>query len=271
MSPTIEAFQVTAFAVPVIFIFGTAIGSFLNVLIWRLPRDEKPNGRSKCPHCKHELVWHDLIPVISFVVSRGKCKYCGKPISYRYPAIELVTGALFALAAWSIPLVDVGSWLVLAKVAVVIAVCVTVFVIDLEHYLILDKVVFPSSAIILGLLILTDVVAGTTSNTTQGILAALAASVPFLLLWFISKGKWMGLGDVKFMVFMGLALGFPGVLVALFVSFIVGAIVGVFLILAGKKQLSSKLPFGTFLSVATIVAVLYGNELWRLYWSLFAI
>lgn len=268
---TLSLLEITAVATPLAFVFGVVIGSFLNVLIWRLPREEKPNGRSHCPGCGHELVWNDLIPVLSFIFSAGRCRYCKKSISFRYPLIEIITGVLFALAIITFPLNDAVSWLMLIKAIFVIAICVTVFVIDFEHYLILDKVVFPAIAVVAGLLIATDISSGTTMNTIYGILAAVGVFIPFWFLWFVSKGKWMGFGDVKFMAFMGFALGFPGILVALFLSFGIGAITGVFLILAGKKQLSSRLPFGTFLSVATIIALLYGPGLWSLYWRLLSV
>lgn len=260
------------FFIAIASVFGILFGSFLNVLIWRLPRDEKPNGRSHCPNCGHVLVWYDLIPVLSFVLMRARCRYCRGNISMRYPLIEIITAALFGVAAASLPLTeDPRSWLLMAHAAFVIAICIIVFVIDLDHYLILDKIVYPAIGIAFIFLVAFDFTSPTYSYTWFGLLAALGASIPFLVLWYFSKGKWMGLGDVKFLVFMGLALGVQKILVALFISFGLGAIVGVGLILVGKKQFSSKLPFGTFLSVATVIALLYGHELWSMYWGLFSL
>lgn len=247
------------------FIFGTAIGSFLNVLIWRLPREESIQGRSHCPHCQHQLKWVDLIPVLSILLQRGRCRYCRKPVSLRYPLIEIVTGLLFALAMWCSPIIDLPSGLLFLKIAVVIAICVVVFVIDLEHYLILDRVVFPAIILMLVFALILP------ATLTTSLLGAATAFIPFWLLWAGSKGKWMGYGDVKFAAFMGLALGLRGVLVALFLSFVLGAVIGLLLIAAGKKQLGSKVPFGTFLSVATIISILFGTQLWNLYWSLFMV
>lgn len=257
------------------FIFGTLIGSFSNVLIWRLPREESIQGRSHCPHCNHQLVWHDLIPVISLLLQRARCKYCGKRVSLRYPFIEVLVGTLFALTIWLFPVTDLASGLIFAKVAIAVLICVIVFVIDLEHYLILDRIVFPAMLLMLAFSIAMDLVEGGFRNTLMSVGAGLAAFIPFWLLWFGSKwfagseGKWMGYGDVKFAAFMGLALGFPGIAIALFLSFILGALVGVGLILIGKKQFSSKLPFGTFLSFATILALFWGYDIWQAYWSLF--
>lgn len=259
------------------FLFGTALGSFLNVLTWRLPREESILGRSHCPKCNHQLVWHDLIPVLSILLQRGRCKYCKQPVSLRYPLIEVLIGFTFALAIWLFPATDLYSWLFFAKIVVAIVICVTVFIIDLEHYLILDKVVFPGLIFILIASVALDFTIGGYKNTLMSFLGAVVAFVPFWLLWFGSKlftgktGKWMGLGDVKFAAFMGAALGVPGIAVALFLSFTIGALVGVSLIFLGKKQLSSRLPFGTFLSLATVIALFWGAELWSLYWSLFTI
>ncbi len=254
-------------------IFGTAIGSFLNVLIWRLPREESIQGRSYCPHCNHKLRWIDLIPLFSILLQRGRCRYCQKPVSFRYPTIEIVTGVLFALAMWYFPIVDVFSGLLYFKIVSVIAICIVVFVVDLEHFLILDRVVYPG--IILMLLFAASLTLLTSGFNfqilTTSFLAAAAAFIPFWLLWFLSKGKWMGYGDVKFAAFMGFALGLKGVIMALFISFMLGAIVGVLLVAFGKKQWSSRLPFGTFLSLATVISLFLGNQLWNWYWSLFTI
>lgn len=253
------------------FIFGTAIGSFLNVLIWRLPRGQSIAGRSHCPHCNHQLSWFDLMPLLSILLQRAKCRYCSQPVSLRYPLIEAVTGVLFALAMWHFPIVDLLTTFVYVKIIIAIAICVIVFVVDLEHYLILDKVVLPAAAIMLVFAVVLDIVSGGYIHIWQSLLGALVAFVPFWLLWFGSRGKWMGFGDVKFVAFMGLALGTRGVIVALFASIMIGAITGLLLIGLGRKQLSSRLPFGTFLSVATVLALFWGNDLWNFYWRLFGV
>lgn len=255
------------------FIFGTAIGSFLNVLIWRLPREESIQGRSHCPHCNHQLNAVDLIPVLSILLQRGKCRYCGQPVSLRYPLIEVITGTLFAFAMFIFPITNLASILVLIKIAIVIAICIVVFVVDFEHYLILDRVIFPGIALTLIIAIAQDLASGGAATgfriTGFSVLAAAAAAIPFWLIWRVPpQGKWMGFGDVKFVAFMGLALGLPGIVVGLFASFTVGAIVGLFLMVLGKKQFGSRLPFGTFLSLATILALFWGTQLWDFYWRI---
>ncbi len=257
-----EFFATTSLAVGWAFIFGTCIGSFLNVLIWRLPREKGVGGRSECPNCKHELAGYDLVPVLSYIFQKRKCRYCEKKISPRYALIEIVTGLFFGLAMYLNPVSDWLSWILLAKLIFVISICIVVFVIDLEHYLILDRVIYPAIFVV-------AVFAIAQQTFLVNFLSGVFSALPFFLIWFFSKGKWMGLGDVKYLLFMGLALGFPSILVGLFLAFTIGAIVGVGLILAGKKEMSSKVPFGTFLTIATILALLWGPQIWQGYWRMF--
>lgn len=257
------------FAIFAAFVFGSCIGSFLNVLMWRLPREEKITGWSHCPNCNHRLEWWNLVPMFSYLFHSRKCQYCKQQISSRYFIIEFLTGLLFALAVWQLWPTDLLTWVTALKMVAVIAVCITVFVIDFEHYLILNKVIYPAIGILLILNIVLTIMFGSSDYLVNSFLAAVLAAVPFWILWKFSDGKWMGDGDIRFVAFMGLALGFPGILVALFLSFTVGAVVGLGLISLGSKQLSSKLPFGTFLSVATIVTLFCGTKLWELYWGLF--
>ncbi len=250
------------------FVFGTAIGSFLNVVIWRLPREQSLGGRSQCPHCHQTLQPRDLVPILSYLALRRRCASCKQSISSRYMWIELLTGLLFAFSAYSFPAaISTGSEaLALARLLFIIAVLIVVFVIDLEHYLILDVVVLPAALIILGLNIAVDLVHhhslfSLSSLTGGGIVAAVLAAGFFYLIWRISKGLWMGFGDVKLNLVLGLALGLPGIAVGLFLSFIFGSLVGIGLIALGQKQLTSRVPFGTFLSAATVITLFYGPAL----------
>ena len=249
----------------IVFLYGLCLGSFANVLIWRLLRGQSIQGRSMCPHCGHKLIWSDLLPLLSFIFFRGKCRYCSKSISLRYPLIEFITGALFAVAAILFPPLDALTGLILIKSLMIVFVGIIVFVIDLEHYLILNKIVFPAAAIVLVIIGIEAALQGSASLLVEPLLSALSAFGVFWLTWFLSKGKWMGLGDVKFAGLMGLMLGWPGVLVALMLAFVVGALVGMMLMALGRKQLSSRIPFGTFLSAATIMSLLFGTQLWEWY------
>ncbi len=259
--------------ITLIFLFGLCIGSFLNVLIWRLPREKKISGRSECPNCHRTLAWYELLPVVSFMMQRGSCRNCGKPISPRYPIIELATGIAFALVASQFFPHDIAEIILLAKLLFVVSLCIAIFVIDLEHYLILDVLVFPGIGVMLVLNALLDhfsvvSLVSLYSATGSGLFGALVGFLPFWFLWAISKGKWMGFGDVKYIIFMGLALGFTRTIVGLFLAFMVGAFFGLGLMATGKKQFSSKIPFGTFLTLATIMSLFWGHSLWEAYMSL---
>ena len=264
-----------------IFLLGTFIGSFLNVVIWRLPREEKLTGRSHCPNCKHKLIWLDLIPVLSFVFYGAQCRYCNKKISWRYPLIEVIVGVLFVLAvllvAPSSSLTLLPDWATVAKYAFILTILLVVFVIDFEHYLILNKIIYPAIAVVLiaDFLIYTVFSQNTLSSYTftfvDSLLGMIAGFLPFYLLWKISKGKWMGLGDAKFGLFLGAVFGFPQIWVCYFIAFLLGTVVAIPLLVTGKKQLSGKLPFGTFLAVAAGLTLWFGPALASWYLGLISL
>ena len=251
-----------------IFLFGLAVGSFLNCAIYRLENNQSfLKGRSFCPHCKHQLDFWDLMPVLSFLCLRGKCHYCKKRISIQYPLVELATGLLFLLIfnfQFSISnefsifnfqnLLVIGYWLLVSSFLVII------FVYDLKHYIIPDKVIYP--AIIIALIFnFQFLIFNQFSIFKFSILSAMGAASFFAAIVAISRGKWMGIGDIKLAFLMGLLLGFPNIAVALFLAFFLGAIIGVGLIMLGKKTMKSEVPFGPFLIIGTLVALLWGQEL----------
>jgi len=258
------------------FLFGLIIGSFLNCVIYRLQTDESfLKGRSFCPNCKHTLSWQDLIPIFSFLILRGKCRYCKKPISWQYPLVELATGVLFVLVlSYTFPnLLVTGYWLFITCFLIVI------FVYDLEHYIIPDKVIYPAILVVgiwyfmsgIFFHLYTRYPLFTRSEILNTTYSAFGAAVFFLLIVLISRGKWMGIGDIKLAFLMGLFLGFPKILVALFLAFFIGAIIGLELIIAGKKKMKSEVPFGPFLITGTFLAMFFGEQLISWYWNLFLI
>ena len=269
-----------------IFIFGVCIGSFLNCYIYRkLPasrpegypgygeaKEEKKSlkGRSFCPHCKHTLSWQDLFPIFSYLILKGKCRYCKEKISIQYPIIEIVTGILFLLIFWNFaPLFNgapgrMTGWIFanLFFLFYVASALIIIFVYDFKHYLIPDKVLFPAIAITFIYRIFFNF-----SLIPNYLLAAVIASGFFLIIFLLSRGRAMGFGDVKLAILMGLLLGVDKVLAALFLAFFFGAIIGLILMAYKKKSLKSEIPFGPFLITGTFIALLYGDQIVRWYTS----
>ena len=270
----------------IILILGLIVGSFLNVVIFRLENGEKiVNDRSKCLRCKHVLAWYDLIPVLSFIFLKGKCRYCEERISWQYPVVEMGTGILFIIV-FSIQY-SVFSIFYLLFWFYIVSALIVIFVYDLKHYIIPDKVIYPAIAITfiyrlfeilnfghLNLFRIWNLPAqgwsalggeiGNLITVFNPFIAAILASAFFLSIVLLTHGRGMGGGDVKLGFLMGLILGWPLVLIALFLSFILGSIIGIFLILVGKKKMKSMIPFGPFLVLGTFIAMFWGE--WIMGW-----
>ena len=247
-------------------ILGLAIGSFLNVCIDRLPRGESiVTRRSYCEACGRRLPPGDLVPVLSYLVLRGRCRSCGAHIPLRVLIVELLTGIAFAAIVFTYSLTPVGLLLLLYT-----CILVVVFFTDLEQGLILNIVVYPS--IIIALL-----AALTVEPWWLGrigpiplVSAALGAVTGFVFLFVVavaSRGG-MGWGDVKFAAFMGAAVGFPLILVALFTGIVVGGATGAVLLLSGRKSRRQAIPFGPFLAIGTMVTLLWGQQMLEWYLAL---
>ena len=260
-----------------VFLLGLCIGSFLNVVILRLEKGESfAKGRSYCPNCKHQLAWFDLIPVFSFLFLKGRCRYCGKKISIQYPLVELAAGILFIFIFWKFGFIwnlGFGTWdlIKLCFMWYVISSLIIIFVYDLKYYLIPDKILFPAIIIAffyrvldfgnLKLFGIWDLGFGISPLFLNYFIASIIASGFFLFIFLISRGAWMGFGDVKLAILLGLLLGFPNILVGLFLSFFFGAILGVILLFFKKYGLKSELPFAPFLIIGTLVALFFGEKI----------
>lgn len=269
----------TFYLIPV-FIFGTAIGSFLNVVAYRSVHGGSLFlDRSRCLHCKHQLNTLDLVPILSFILLHGKCRYCSKSISWQYPIVEATTGILFTITSFVVLFhnhivnVDLISTLSLIYLLFVTSVLIVIFITDFKDGLIPDKIILPSIAIALVFKVLLAVstsqevlvVAGsnflTFSQIGWDILAGVLGGVFFLLLVVFSKGKAMGGGDIKLAVFMGLVLGLSKLALALFLAFLTGAIVSLILIFVGKKRFGQTIAFGPFLVFGAYVALIWGQQI----------
>lgn len=244
-----------------IFIFGLIIGSFLNVVILRLHDGESAAaGRSKCPDCGHVLAWTDLFPVFSFLFLGRRCRYCGSKISWQYPLVELATGGLFVIAYYFNPDWTLASGLVLLRNLIVIAALIAVFVYDLRWLIIPDQIALPALLIVIAL---NFFIGMSLANLATGVVVGLGF---FGLQYALSRGTWIGGGDLRLGALMGALLGWPVILVALFMSYIIGAIVALVLLAQKKVTAKSQVPFGVFLAPAAIVAMFWGQ--WILAWYL---
>ena len=245
-----------------VFIFGCVIGSFLNSVLYRMEQGKSfIKGRSFCPKCKHSLVWYDLIPIFSFLFLLGKCRYCKKKIAVQYLIAEISTGILFLLVY-----IFIGLDISLIYFLIVACLLEMIFIYDLKHSIIPDKLVF--SAIGISIVFLAVSFFYEKVPIKDHLFSALAASGFFFIIWAVSKGKWMGFGDVKLALFMGLFLGWPNILTALFFAFIAGAIIGLILIALQKKKIKSEVPFGPFLIAGTFFALFWGEKIFNWYLNL---
>ncbi len=243
------------------FFLGLVFGSFLNVLIYRLPNSLSLSGRSFCPQCKKKIAWYDNLPLLSFFMLGGRCRHCHSPISWQYPVVEFLTGVLTVLSIKYLVLSSISSLnfyylLSILYYLSIIYALVVIFFVDLYHEIIPDEIVYPAIITSLIFSLYPNILI---SNLTSGFFAGLL----FLSLYWLTSGKGMGFGDVKLAVLMGLFLGYPKIIVALYLAFLTGAAIGVILILRGKKKLKSHLPFGPFLAGSTIFALFYGLFLWE--------
>ena len=240
-------------------VLGLLIGSFLNACAYRIPRHISiAKGRSFCPRCQAQIRAYDNIPVVSWIVLRGRCRDCGQPISARYPLVEGLTGGLFALVA----AVDGFSWLLVPHLLFVAAL-ILVAEIDLEVRLIPDVVILPVAAIGLVMMIVLE-----PADWLQWVVAGVGAALFLLaaaLIYERLRGMTgMGMGDVKMALCMGFFLG-AAVVPALFIGFVLGALIGVVLMLRVGGDGKMAIPFGPFLAAGAIIALFVGQPAIDLY------
>ncbi len=242
------------------FVLGLAGGSFINVLVWRLDKNEKLVwDRSKCVHCSHKLGFFDLIPVISFFFLKGQCRYCRGRISWQYPAVEIACGLGFLAMARGVGIGwDEKVWL-----AGLFLAGLAIFVYDIKHLLIPNSFVAGAGAWILaGIFFLSR------GNFLSGLAGGAGIFSFFLILYLVSEGRWIGGGDVKLGLAIGLLLGWQLSLVAVLIAYILGAVIGVALIFFRQASFKSQIPFGPFLILSAAIAQVWGYEIIKWYTSL---
>lgn len=275
----------------ILIIIGLCVGSFVNALVWRIHEQEaentkqKPNakylkslsvlkGRSICPNCKHGLGKRDLIPIFSWISLKGRCRYCKKSISVQYPLVEASTALLFIFSYifWPFKFVD---WEVIIFI-LWLMMCtgfMALIVYDFKWKILPDKIIFPLYIIGIAMALLR---LQQTDNLWAGVINLILASLTgggiFYILFQVSKGKWIGGGDVKLGFLLGLMVSTPAKSILLiFVASILGCVASLSLIKSGKLGLKSTIPFGPFLIFGAIITILFGTSIIDWYQSLFLI
>jgi leader peptidase (prepilin peptidase)/N-methyltransferase len=237
-------------------VFGLVIGSYLNVVVYRLPLGlSTVHPRSRCPGCGTLIRARDNVPVLSFLLLRGRCRTCGTTISWRYPLVEATTGALFLAC-----LVRFG--LTPQALAAIVFACLMLVLalIDFDHMILPDRITLPGIAVGIASQLVAPL-----AGLVPAVLGALLGAGILLAVWGIwlavRREEGMGLGDVKMLALVGAFLGWPGVLVTLFFGAFTGSIVGLALMRFGSLDMRSKMPFGVFLSLGGLVALFFGEAL----------
>lgn len=249
----------TAIAVAGAALFGLLLGSFANVVIHRVPaRQSVVHPRSACPGCDTPIAARDNIPVVSWLLLRGRCRHCAAPISARYPLVELATGVVFGLITWRIgldpalPAFLLFGWLLLV-----------VSVIDAQTRRIPNALTYPLTPVLLALTVAAALLDGSPGSALRAVLAGVAGFAFLLLLALISP-RGMGMGDVKLAAFIGLGLGYLSwghLVLGLFLAFVLGGLIGMLLLVTGLRSRSDQIPFGPYLALGAMLALLAGGPL----------
>jgi prepilin signal peptidase PulO-like enzyme (type II secretory pathway) len=250
------------FTLVLLFVFGLILGSYLNSWMWRVHEGKYVFlGRSMCVHCSRELTWWENVPLFSYLYLKGKCRSCEKPIPSSYFFVELAMAFLLAITASKY--IFSNSVIIPLQVfrdLLFVGILVEIFVYDLKHQLILPGVIWLGT------------IAGAVINIfylhQSWVSLAIGAVIGggfFLAQYVVSKGRWIGGGDVRFGVMMGVWLGWQGTLLALFIAYTTGATISVWLLAKKKKGMNSAIPFGTFLAFGTYVGLMWGEGIIRWY------
>ena len=232
----------------IIFILGTIIGSFLNVIIYRLNTGFSiTTGRSRCFSCNKTLSWYELIPLVSFLLQKGRCRTCHSKISFQYPLVELATGLLFVLSAYttsfSLFVMTVESVFIFKVYAIVCSLFVVLFVYDLKHKILPSSILY---TFVFVSFVYSIVLYSIGERSLLDVSTGLILSLPIFALWFFSKGRWIGFADGVLFLGVGFLLGFILGVHAFLFAFWIGALVAIFLtyLMPKKFGFGSEIPFG---------------------------
>lgn len=253
----------------VLILLGLCFGSFANAVVWRIHKQENnktksekysiTKGRSMCPNCKHSLSAVDLIPIVSWVSLGGKCRYCKKPILWQYPIVEFITALLFIISYnyWPYDFGAIGItqfifWLVFLVSFAILSIY------DFKWMILPNRLVYPLIILAIIYVLCISILSGSVDPVLSGFFGVIFSSGLFYLIFQLSDGKWIGGGDVKLAIVLGLLIGGPlNSLLMLFIASLVGSLVSIPLVISGSS-LKKKIPFGPFLIIATIIVYLFG-------------
>lgn len=285
----------------IFFVFGAIVGSFLNVVSLRYQPEQKVfdikiiGGRSRCPHCGKTLTWYELIPIISFLIQLGKCRSCRHRLSFQYPIVEILSGFIFLVVPWHfnnfqfsiINFQSIFNYSIIIWVLIFLSLLL-IAIIDFRHFIIPDSLSLGLA--ILGIILLFinifsrrfDFLTGSflghysllfgfrESIWFNYLLAGFTGAAFFALIIFITRGRAMGMGDVKLGAALGLIFGWPDILMVLFLSFLAGSLISVIFLALKRKGLKDMVPFGPFLASGACLTFLFGYPIIDIYFKIFS-
>jgi len=244
-------------------ILGLIIGSFLNAVVYRLNAVESLMERSHCPNCKKKVRWFDNVPLLSFVLLSAKCRDCGEKISWQYPVVEAMTGIVFALIGnYFFNVLDLSSWMLTMYYLISFSILMIIFVYDFRYMEIPMLILWLGVGVSLAFFLFSDwqnfgfATSILDLRTISGIVGGLVAGGFFWSLAAYSKETWMGYGDAYLGLLVGMVVGWPNIIVALMLSFTIGALISVGLIAISKKTMKSQVPFAPFLITGTFLVII---------------
>lgn len=253
------------FILSLAFVFGSAVGSFLNVVIDRVTAGQSILGRSRCDHCRAKLSSFDLIPIVSFVTLGARCRYCRKPLSSQYPLVEAATAVLFVLSVWFLSRAGDLNLISLFYYFLISAILVIVAVVDMKFSLIPTSFVYFGSLVAL----VYNFVFLSQDMFINAILAAFMAAVFFAFIVLVTLRRGMGEGDAVLGFFIGMVLGVERACLAIFLAFFLGAFISLFLIFFGRKKFGQTVPFAPFLVLGMLIAMFWGAQIVEWYLRLY--
>jgi len=263
----------------VVILFGLAIGSFVNALVWRLHQQARTksktakqklsvvHGRSMCPDCRHQLSWFDLIPVLSWLMLRGRCRYCKKPISWSYPATELLVAVLAGVSYshWPFSLSNFTGSFLLGVWLVILALLAALVLYDLRWMTLPNQLIYPLAAAVVVFKVVEYLDSKQLSVLGAAVMGAVLLGGFFWLLYQISASKWIGGGDVRYGFIMGSLLGWQQALLGLALASYIGVAVILVLVVLKKYKRHLKMPFGPLLITATYICIFWGQPIIEAY------